>query len=60
MFSLATSVEIGEVCSSEWDTRGGALLSSTMIDDDEDFVDESAMLKRLVSGSKQLCSEAIA
>ncbi|GKD23551.1 hypothetical protein Tco_1225254, partial [Tanacetum coccineum] len=33
--SVASLVEIGEICSSKEDTKGGASLSSTMIKDDE-------------------------
>ncbi|GJW82599.1 hypothetical protein Tco_0146574 [Tanacetum coccineum] len=36
MNSSASSFEIGEICSSEEDTKGGASLSSTMIEDDEE------------------------
>nr|GEV48973.1 hypothetical protein [Tanacetum cinerariifolium] len=34
-FPLTTTFDIGEICSLEEDTNGGASLSSTIIDDDE-------------------------
>ncbi|GKD95116.1 hypothetical protein Tco_1374953 [Tanacetum coccineum] len=72
MYSSTTSFKIREVYSSDEDTKGGALLSLTMIGNDEgmssllrvfgvaELVDTSGdLLSKLVSVSKKLCSEAI-
>nr|GEY05561.1 hypothetical protein [Tanacetum cinerariifolium] len=57
-------IKIGEVCSLDVVTMGGALCSSAMIEDVEnevfmDSTDESSLMNHCETGSKLSCSEAI-